>query len=448
LKPGTHIASHRARPSPAYPHADDLLFDLTRVTGAAPLELGYFDGHGGSPEGDANVELRVRGAVSACARVNKLGGREAVISMNWDPWLWKWSSPTTGTQTDPASTLREADELTFYEGQAVMYDQLIQKANKALGANVRVGAVLIDSESFVWPGYPDAIPGMRYWAAVARKNMLMWNATRKLYPAVAAANVSYYSRGGVNWRPDLNATECSRGRDAVRDLDLPRGYCMATDVALDPAFDKRSPFTVTLYQIQEPEYTRQAFLHTAAAAKTFGVVDGAVIPYPGGRLTAQNGGFRPRQMQCAHDPMEAPQRFLDLYDAEAIPNQVEYAFSSVIDEGLANVTAALKAKGMWANTLLVVSSDNGGPAFSDQHAASNFPLRGGKYTFFEGGVRVNAFVTGGLLPAAMRGTNISAPIHICDWYATFCGLAGVPATDDATGVPALDSIGRCSAASP
>ena len=39
----------------------------------------------------------------------------------------------------------------------------------------------------------------------------------------------------------------------------------------------------------------------------------------------------------------------------------------------------------------------------------------GKYTFFEGGVRVNAFVTGGLLPAAMRGKNITAPVHICDW---------------------------------
>ena len=49
------------------------------------------------------------------------------------------------------------------------------------------------------------------------------------------------------------------------------------------------------------------------------------------------------RVQCAHDPMEAPQRFLDLYDAEATPNQVEYAFSSVIDEGLANVTAALMA---------------------------------------------------------------------------------------------------------
>jgi arylsulfatase B len=130
-------------------------------------------------------------------------------------------------------------------------------------------------------------------------------------------------------------------------------------------------------------------------------------------------------MQCAHAPMEAPPRFIDLFDPATIPDKgsmrTEYAFSSVIDEGLKNVTTALKAKKMWANTLLVVSSDNGGPSFSDQHAASNYPLRGGKYTFFEGGVRVNAFVSGGLLPAGMRGKNITAPIHICDW----CLLRGI-----------------------
>merc|ERR1719201_1382260 len=105
--------------------------------------------------------------------------------------------------------------------------------------------------------------------------------------------------------------------------------------------------------------------------------------------------------------MQAPDRFLDLYDKDTTPSQKEYAFSSVIDEGLANVTKALKAKGMWDNTLLVVTSDNGGPSFSDQQAASNFPLRGGKYTEFEGGLRTNAFVSGGLLPAAMRGKNTS-----------------------------------------
>lgn len=145
-------------------------------------------------------------------------------------------------------------------------------------------------------------------------------------------------------------------------------------------------------------------------------------------------------MQCAHSPMQAPDRFLDLFDKDTTPNQVEYAFSSVIDEGIANVTKALKSKGMWANTLLVVSSDNGGPSFSDQAAASNFPLRGGKYTLFEGGVRVNAFVTGGLLPAAMRGKNTSAAMHVSDWYTTFSGLAGVDHADDHDGVPSVDGV--------
>ena len=119
---------------------------------------------------------------------------------------------------------------------------------------------------------------------------------------------------------------------------------------------------------------------------------------------------------------------------------VGYAFSSVVDESIANVTTALKSRGMWENTLLVVSADNGGPAFCDSHQASNYPLRGGKHSFFEGGVRVAAFVSGGLLPASMRGKNISSPIHIADWFSTFAGLAGVVATDDHAGVPALDSI--------
>eukprot|EP00051_Salpingoeca_urceolata_P004675 m.66817 g.66817 ORF g.66817 m.66817 type:complete len:498 (+) comp13783_c0_seq1:60-1553(+) len=145
-------------------------------------------------------------------------------------------------------------------------------------------------------------------------------------------------------------------------------------------------------------------------------------------------------MQCAHDPMEVPERFSALYDKSTTPNVVEYAFSSVIDEGLANVTAALKRKNMWDNTLLVVSSDNGGPAFSDQHAASNYPLRGGKYTYFEGGLRVTAFVSGGYLPKARRGKNLTAPVHVCDWYATFCGLAGVSAADNHSGVPPIDSL--------
>ena len=59
----------------------------------------------------------------------------------------------------------------------------------------------------------------------------------------------------------------------------------------------------------------------------------------------------------------------------------------------------------------------------------------------EGGVRVNAFATGGLIPPAMRGTRSGAFIAIEDWYATFCALAGVEAADAraaAAGLPPPD----------
>ena len=94
-----------------------------------------------------------------------------------------------------------------------------------------------------------------------------------------------------------------------------------------------------------------------------------------------------------------------------------------LDMGIANVTAALKARGMWDDTLVVLVSDNGGPL---DHT-TNAPLRGGKHTFWEGGVRVVSFVSGGAnaLPAARRGTVYRGMMHSSDWYRTFVeGVAG------------------------
>ena len=43
------------------------------------------------------------------------------------------------------------------------------------------------------------------------------------------------------------------------------------------------------------------------------------------------------------------------------------------------------------------------------------PMRGGKYSLFEGGIRANSFVSGGLLPAAVRGTTLHGLLHVSDW---------------------------------
>jgi arylsulfatase A-like enzyme len=97
------------------------------------------------------------------------------------------------------------------------------------------------------------------------------------------------------------------------------------------------------------------------------------------------------------------------------------AMLTCTDSVLGNLTNALKQLQQWDNSLFVWSSDNGGPAY---WAANNHPLRGTKGTDFQGGVRVAAFASGGLLPAAVRGTTLqpNQPIHVADWS----GALGVP----------------------
>ena len=85
---------------------------------------------------------------------------------------------------------------------------------------------------------------------------------------------------------------------------------------------------------------------------------------------------------------------------------------SFVDETVANVTAALRASGLWANTLLVWTTDNGSPVNA---GGSNHPLRGGKGSNWEGGTRVPAFVNGGFLPDVQRGKTHAGLIHIADW---------------------------------
>ena len=49
------------------------------------------------------------------------------------------------------------------------------------------------------------------------------------------------------------------------------------------------------------------------------------------------------------------------------------------------VTAALKRKGLWENTLFIFSSDNGAATSARGMAGTNFFYRGMKFTLWEGG---------------------------------------------------------------
>lgn len=130
-----------------------------------------------------------------------------------------------------------------------------------------------------------------------------------------------------------------------------------------------------------------------------------------------------------HVPREVPPEYLNT-DISQETRRTYEAMVYCMDGGVGNVTSALKKKGMWDNTLIVFFSDNGGRTDTN-FGANNFPLRGQKFTDFEGGVRGLAFVTGGLIPEHRRGTMESGLMHVADWYATFCKFAGCDPSDPA-----------------
>ncbi len=99
-----------------------------------------------------------------------------------------------------------------------------------------------------------------------------------------------------------------------------------------------------------------------------------------------------------------------------------------LDEGVANVTAALRARGMLEDTLIVFSTDNGGPADEfNGNMASNWPLRGTKRTLFEGGVRGVGFVAGAGISPSRRGTTLTGLVHAADWMPTLLSAAAAAA---------------------
>ena len=75
-----------------------------------------------------------------------------------------------------------------------------------------------------------------------------------------------------------------------------------------------------------------------------------------------------------HAPYEVPQAWFDRFDFISPTDkhsagcgyaggcrQIYHAMVAYMDSTLGNLTSALQAKGMWENTLMVLSADNGGP---------------------------------------------------------------------------------------
>ncbi len=123
-----------------------------------------------------------------------------------------------------------------------------------------------------------------------------------------------------------------------------------------------------------------------------------------------------------HGPHQVPESYKEPYRDLPKLRQTIAGMLSAVDEAIGQITSALVEAGIRENTLIIFSSDNGGPA--PGKATMNTPLRAGKGTVYEGGVRVSAFVN---WPGKIKpGITIHEPIHAVDWYPTLIKLAGAP----------------------
>ncbi len=127
-----------------------------------------------------------------------------------------------------------------------------------------------------------------------------------------------------------------------------------------------------------------------------------------------------------HTPMAAREDRVNFY-REKIEDRDLQDFDPVyaaeveqLDKSVGRVMKKLEELGIEDNTLLIFTSDNGGL----MRLTNNYPLRAGKGTFYEGGIRVPAVAR---WPKVIKpGSSSEFPVSGVDLMPTFSEIAGVP----------------------
>ena len=137
---------------------------------------------------------------------------------------------------------------------------------------------------------------------------------------------------------------------------------------------------------------------------------------------------RPFFLYLAHMDVHMPHHPSEEALAES-GNGVYGAVVGNIDRSAGKIFAALKDLGLEENTVVIFTSDNGAEiAHPKAQGASNAPLRAGKGTSYEGGIRVPFIAKWpGRFPAGQVNSEMSAMMDILP---TACALAGAEVPSD------------------
>lgn len=141
-----------------------------------------------------------------------------------------------------------------------------------------------------------------------------------------------------------------------------------------------------------------------------------------------------------HIPLDEPEKWLQTNEQLADPGQRLYAAAvSHLDHGIGQILATLVRLKLEEKTLVLFFSDNGAhpPDQNDREfpgiypnyriGGSNEPLRGGKSSLHEGGIRMPAIAW---WPGTLKARQTDSPVHVVDWMPTLTQLAGYEPSND------------------
>lgn len=132
---------------------------------------------------------------------------------------------------------------------------------------------------------------------------------------------------------------------------------------------------------------------------------------------------------AVHVPIQGDKRFLQKYLDKGI-DSTEARYASLVegmDKSLGDIMNFLQNKGIEKNTVIIFMSDNGGLSLAGERGGAehtqNLPLKAGKGSVYEGGIREPMIVK---YPGVTKASSVSEQyIIIEDFFPTILEIAGI-----------------------
>lgn len=137
---------------------------------------------------------------------------------------------------------------------------------------------------------------------------------------------------------------------------------------------------------------------------------------------------------AVHSPLQGANSFMEKFTGiEDIQRRIFAAMLANMDSSVGTIMEILRDFGLEEHTLVIFFSDNGGPTL--ELTSSNAPLRGGKGTMYEGGLRIPFMMQWkDRLPA---GIAFESAVSSMDLLPTCVAAAGADAPENLDGVNLL-----------